>query len=68
MAARSEILVSLLVELDRFDEKLGVLVRANRERIALTEAFVGDIFEQFATGSPSRRRNGTFMPSPSRRS
>jgi hypothetical protein len=70
MATRAEILASLLVELNRFDEQLGFLVRANRQHIAATGALITDSFDQFASvGSPGQRRNGTFLPSraPSRR-
>jgi hypothetical protein len=62
MATRAEILVSLLMELNRFDEQLGALVRANRQHIAATGGLIADSFEQIAEPGPRRRHNHSFMP------
>jgi hypothetical protein len=70
MATRAEILVSLLFEMNRFDDRLGALVRANRRHIATTGGRIAESFEQFASsGSPGRRRYGNFLapPPPARR-
>jgi hypothetical protein len=66
MATQAEILISLLSELNRFDEHVGVLVRANRGRIALTGGRIADSFEPFAAIGSPRRRHTSFLQTPSR--
>lgn len=63
MATRAEILGALLFELNRFDEHLGILLRANRRQIVATEARIGDSFEHIASSDIARRRlNGVALP------
>ena len=62
MATQAEILVSLLMELNRFDERLGRLVRANRQHIAATGGLIADSFEQIAEAGSRHRQNHGYMP------
>lgn len=69
MGTHADILTSLLMELNRFDQRLGHIVRANRDQIAATNERIADSFEQIASRErPRLRVNGSFLSLPPSRS
>ena len=69
-ATRGEILLSLLDQLNRFDDEIAHLLRSNRKQIAAAAEQVANSYAQFENSEERRRRllrdNQSSFPDSSR--